>query len=87
VVNGVGVFIGAAIGGIIISRLPPIYGYGFFTLILISGGLRLLVRMIFMPMIKEVKNVEGISNMELFFRSTGVKPIVSALQDVINKFE
>jgi MFS family permease len=85
-INGLGVFLGAGIGGLIISRLPPIYGYGFFTLILISAVMRLLVRMIFMPMIKEVKNVEGISNLELFFRTTGVKPILGAVQDAISKF-
>ena len=86
VVNGLGVFLGAGLGGLVISRLPLIYGYSFFTLILISAGARLVVRMIFIPMIREVKNVEGISNLELFFRSTGVKPIMGAVQDAISKF-
>jgi MFS family permease len=84
-INGLGVFVGAALGGLLINQLPPVYGHGFFALILISGFLRLAVRMVFMPRLKEVKNVERISNLELFFKTTGVKPIVGAVQGVFKQ--
>lgn len=83
-INGLGVFAGAALGGLLITRVPHVFGYAFFSIILLSGFMRLAVRVIFIPMIREVKSVEPVSNLELFFRTTGIKPIIGAVQHAFN---
>lgn len=74
-VNGLGIFTGAVLGGLLVSKLPPILGSSLLTIFLISGILRLLFRFYFMPKIKEVKPVLGMSNLELFFSVTGIKQL------------
>ena len=82
-INGLGIFFGAALGGAVISHLPMIYGSSLLTMFLISGILRLLIRLLFIPHIKEVKPVECCSNLELFNRATGMKPIIGVIQGVL----
>ena len=61
VLNGVGVFIGATVGGILASHLPTnvfmIHKLMFISLI--SGIARYLISFIFLPKIKEVRTVES----------------------------
>ncbi|MCX5778655.1 MAG: MFS transporter [Elusimicrobia bacterium] len=67
-VNGLGIFFGAALGGLLVGRLPPILGNSILSIFLLSGILRLLVRSIFLRKIKEVKAVPSVSNLELFYK-------------------
>jgi hypothetical protein len=41
------------------------------------------VRYVFLPKLHEVKPVESISNKELFFSVTGVKPLIGIVQDAL----
>lgn len=82
-INGLGVFLGASLGGLLIQYLPTINASKFLTIFLLSGILRLIFRFIFTPMIKEVKKVECISNRELFYRATGLKPILEVVQNAL----
>ncbi len=71
-VNGLGIFFGAALGGLLVGRLPPILGNSILSIFLLSGILRLLVRSIFLRKIKEVKAVPSVSNLELFYKVIGI---------------
>jgi len=77
---GLGTFAGAILGGLIVSKLPPIFGSSLLTIFLLSGILRLVFKLIFVPKIKEVKQVFNISNLDLFFSITGIKPIMDSSQ-------
>ncbi|MFH1368747.1 MAG: MFS transporter [Elusimicrobiota bacterium] len=78
-INGLGVFLGAAMGGTMIAYLPKINGSSLLTIFLISGLLRFIIRFVFIPHLKEVKPVESCSNMELFNRAIGLKPATGAV--------
>lgn len=82
-INGVGIFIGAALGGFLIPRLPQLLGSGILTIFLISGVLRLVVRWFFMPRLREVKKVEAISNLNLLINVSGVKPAIRVAQNTL----
>jgi len=58
VLNGVGVFIGATIGGILATSLSISFMNKIMFVLLLSGVLRLVVSIIFHNKIKEVKKVE-----------------------------
>ncbi len=75
VINGLAVCIGALIGGFLAKNLPPIFGYRLFTLFLISGVLRAIFVIAFLPLIKEVRRVEKISSLDLFFSVTRLRPM------------
>ncbi len=60
-IAGVGVFLGAGIGGVIIEYLPIKFMNIFLFVFLISGILRILSAVIMMPLIKEVRKVEKFS--------------------------
>ena len=75
VINGSAVCIGALLGGFLAKNLPPIFGYQLFTLFLISGVLRAIFVIAFLPLIKEVRRVEKISSLDLFFSVTRLRPI------------
>jgi MFS family permease len=79
-INGLGLFAGAVLGGLIVSVLPPIFGSSLLTIFLLSGLLRLAVRTYFVPKIKEVKQVRSLSNLNLFFSVTGIKPMMDSSQ-------
>ena len=75
-INGLGTFAGALLGGYLATRLPALYGSVFFSVFLLSGICRMLARVLLLPSLKEVKAVENVTTMELFFSvaatSTGV---------------
>lgn len=75
VISGACIFAGALSGGFLATRVPSISGYRLLTLFLISGILRALVGLIFLPKIKEVRNVEHVSSLELFYSIIGIRPI------------
>lgn len=75
VINGLALCMGALIGGFLLGRLPPLFGYGIFTLLLISSSMRLAVA-VFVPFrIKEVRAVKDISDNDLFFSAMGIKSL------------
>lgn len=74
-INGLGLFLGASLGGYLISRMPPIFGNKILTIFLISGLMRILVRFTMLPKLREVRKVDNITNSQLFFSVTGVKPL------------
>ncbi len=80
---GLGTFSGALIGGMIVSKLPLIFGSCLLTIFLVSGVLRLLFRFFFIPRIKEVKHVCSASNLDLFFSITGIKPLMDSSQSAM----
>jgi MFS family permease len=86
-VNGVFVFAGSTLGGLIAGHLPTTYHLGpwtwtpLFTLpviFLISGCMRLLAAAIFLPRFREVRPVEPIGHRELIFRVSHLRPIAGA---------
>jgi len=65
--SGIGIFIGAILGGILAQYLPIAFMNKFLFIFLISGIARLLVSIIFLPRIKEVKKVEKAKSGALFY--------------------
>jgi len=64
--NGMGIFLGAGLGAILIKYLPAL-SIGVLikpiaTIFIISGILRIFVVLIFLPKIKEVRKVKGLSS-------------------------
>jgi hypothetical protein len=55
--NNFSVLAGAALGGFLLHRLPPIQGYSFLTLFLLSCGTRVFVMFLIAPKVKEVRHV------------------------------
>ncbi len=58
VMNNFSVMAGAAVGGFLLGRVPPVLGYSFLTVFLLSCFLRILV-MAFIP--QRIKEVRGVS--------------------------
>jgi len=75
VINGTAICCGALLGGFLAKALPPIFGYRLMALFLLSGILRALFAATILPMIKEVRRVEKISSLDLFFSVTRLRPI------------
>lgn len=75
VINGSAICIGALLGGFLAKTLPPIMGHRIITLFLLSGILRAIFAVLLLPMIKEVRRVEKISSLDLFFSVTRLRPI------------
>ncbi|MDD4878832.1 MAG: MFS transporter [Candidatus Omnitrophica bacterium] len=75
VINGTAICCGALLGGFLAKSLPPISGQRLLTLFLLSGVLRAVFSATMLPMIKEVRRVEKISSLDLFFSITRLRPI------------
>ncbi|MDA8168583.1 MAG: MFS transporter [Nitrospiraceae bacterium] len=74
-VTGMAVSLGALTGGLIVRRLPPIFGYGTLTLLLISSILRFFVAI--SPFgLREVRRVEPVSAGGLFLSVLGIKDVL-----------
>jgi MFS family permease len=73
--SGIAVCLGVLTGGFILNYLPPIFGYKFLTLCLISGVLRIIVGLIMPFFVKEVRPVKNIRSHQLFFSVMGLRPI------------
>lgn len=56
-VNSVAIFLGAALGGIAIHWLPPLFGYSYLTLFLLSCACRVWVMIFVSGKVKEVRQV------------------------------
>ncbi len=75
VINGIAICCGALLGGFLAKTLPPILGHRLLTLFLLSGVLRAIFSAILLPRIKEVRRVEEIRSIDLFFSVTRLRPI------------
>lgn len=75
VINGTAICCGALLGGFLAKNLPYVMGYRLLTLFLLSGLLRALFAASILPKIKEVRRVEKISSLDLFFSVTRLRPI------------
>ena len=81
VINGVAIFLGSALGGMMASRLPPLYGYPLLALFLLSAVCRLLVYVLFAGRFREVRAAPEVSIQEFFFSVVGIRPLVGPRQD------
>ncbi len=76
VLNGTALCLGALIGGFLLPLLPELFGYKILMLFLISSLLRFAVGFFFPAKLKEVRPVESIKSIQLFFSMIGIKPIL-----------
>ncbi len=75
VVNGFALSCGALLGGFIVKHLPPLFGHKVLMLFFISAVLRLAVAWTMPRMIKEVRHVERVSSLDLFFSMIRLRSI------------
>ncbi|HLF18390.1 MAG TPA: MFS transporter [Candidatus Omnitrophota bacterium] len=76
VVNGMALSAGAAIGGLLVTHLPALFGYQILALFVISSFARLTVAFILPRHVKEVRKTEHIKSADLFFSVLKVRPIL-----------
>jgi len=83
VVNAIGIFSGAAIGGWLTRYLPLSLSVSDLTvsmvsnlqwLFLISGILRLFISLLFLPAIREMREVEPLTLRDMIFRVSSIRP-------------
>lgn len=75
VVNGFALACGALLGGFMVRHLPPLFGYRILMLFFISAILRLVVSWTMPRMLKEVRHVEHIKSLDLFFSMIRLRSI------------
>lgn len=75
VFSGVGLCLGAVLGGALVNNLPLIFKYRTLTLFLVSSILRFFVVFLFYRKINEVRTIEKINSRDLFYSVLGIKPI------------
>ncbi len=81
VINGVAVFLGSALGGILASRLTPLFGFRLLGLFVLSCFSRLFVYAILSRSFREVRGAQAVSLRDLFFSVVGIRPLVGPSQD------
>ena len=81
VLNGAAICLGAFIGGVIAPILPPLFGYSLTTLMVISGILRMAVVQLMIGKIKEVRPVQKVKSLDLFYSMIGIRPILEIARD------
>ncbi|MBI5415262.1 MAG: MFS transporter [Candidatus Omnitrophica bacterium] len=78
VVNGSALACGALLGGWLVRYLPPLSGYKILSLFFISACLRLGVSWFLPQILKEVRNVDHVKSVDLFFSMIRLRPILSS---------
>jgi MFS family permease len=81
VINGVAVFLGAATGGWLASRLVPLFGYQLIGLFVVSGLCRFLVYIALSARFHEVRQAREVSIWELFNSVIGIRPLAGPAPD------
>jgi MFS family permease len=78
VLNGSSIFLGSMIGSALAFALatPGIFLSALQTLFIVSGILRLIMSLLFLPRIKEKRSVEEISERDFFLKYNGTGPII-----------
>jgi MFS family permease len=64
--NGLALCLGSLLGGLLLQRLPPLLGFNILMLFLISSLLRTGIGLMGPLFLKEVRDVEHISNIDMF---------------------
>jgi MFS family permease len=72
-INGVMVFAGATLGGVLVEAVPSTWN-PFFVVFVVSSALRLVTALTLLPGLEEMRVVEHISYRDLFFRVVAVRP-------------
>lgn len=76
-INGVGAFFGASLGGFLAERLPVFHGSALPTLFLLSAVLRVATNLFLRRHFREVRDLSRkVSSSELFFSVLGIRPII-----------
>lgn len=76
-INGSAIFAGAALGGWMSSRVPPIFGFSLLSVFLISSISRLVIHLLLSDTFQEVRpEVKKVSSMQLFFSVVGLYPMI-----------
>lgn len=85
--EGIAIFIGAAIGGFLIDKLPAwIFATSILLVFLISGIARLTVSLILLPKLKEARLIEMDVGHSFFRRFITIRPSEGLLFDVLGKY-
>jgi MFS family permease len=81
-INGVGIFAGATLGGLIAEKLPALMGYRLFSLFLISSILRIFSHFLLSKQFKEVRaSAKQISGSKLLFSVVGIRPLLGGTRN------
>src|SRR5207248_1677231 len=81
-INGIAIFAGASLGGVLASHLPPIAGWPLGGIFLLSSAGRFLADLALARHFKEVREqVRPVSSTELFFSIAGIRPFVGGPQE------
>lgn len=76
-INGIAIFAGTSLGGLVADRLPPLLGHRLLFLFALSGGLRLAVHLFLAPRFREVRaSSRRVSSLHLFFSVVGIRPLL-----------
>ncbi len=75
VINGIAICLGALLGGVLVKAMPTLFGHRLLALFLLSGVMRAAFAFIFLPMIKEVRRVEKIRSIDIFFSVIKLRPL------------
>lgn len=75
VFNGSALCLGAVLGGYLVNHLPFLFGYQILSLFFISGLLRLFVVFYFSGKIKEVRQIDHVTSLNLFYSIVGLKQL------------
>ncbi|MFH0877564.1 MAG: MFS transporter [Candidatus Omnitrophota bacterium] len=75
VFNGLALCCGSLLGGLLLMKLPPLFGYNILTLFMISAFFRLLVAFWMPAKLKEVRTVSSVNNLQVLLHMTGVRPL------------
>jgi MFS family permease len=81
VIHGVAIFLGAALGGFLAARLPPLRGHALLTLFVLSSLCRLLVYFSLSRHFHEVRSFREVSMQELFFSVVGIRPLLGIYRE------
>ena len=65
--NGVAVCLGALTGGLLATRLPPLFGFSLLSLFALSGVLRAIVAAVLLRRVREVRSVPRVRLASLLF--------------------
>lgn len=73
--NGLALSAGGYLGGFLAPRLPALFGYRLFTLLLISAILRIIIGLVMPNLIKEVRPVRSMQTKDLFLSFVGMRAL------------
>jgi len=81
VINGVAIFFGSSLGGLLASRMPQLFGYRLLALFVLSCLCRLAIYVVLSRCFREVRQARAVSLGELFFSVVGIRPLVGPSPD------